>query len=45
VILNGKIDFFTKIDQIDMKITQNWSKIDTKLGAQNVIKFDYQKGG
>jgi len=44
-ILNGKIDFFTKIHSIDTKISKKWSKIDTYLGAQNVIKFDYQKGG
>jgi len=45
MILNGKIEFFTKIHLIDMKITQKWPKIDQNLGAQIVIKFDYQKGG
>jgi len=44
-ILNVKSHFFTQIEQKWLKITENWSKIDTKLGAQNVIKFDYQKGG
>jgi len=45
MILNGKSHFFTKINSIDIKITQKWWKINTKYASQNMIKFDYQKGG
>jgi len=36
VILNGKIEFFTKIDHIDTKITQKSSKIGHKLVIKNM---------
>jgi len=45
VILNGKIEFFVKIDMNDTKITQKSLKNDQKLALQNEGKFDYQKGG
>jgi len=45
VILNGKIEFFTKIHLIDTKNSEKSSKIDHKMRCQNVIKFDYQNGG
>jgi len=45
VILNGKIEFSTKIDMIDTKIDQKSSKIDQKTVTQNEVKFDYQNGG
>ena len=43
-ILNGKIEFFTIFHPIDMKMTKNWSKINTFLEYKNRVKFDYQKG-
>jgi len=45
VILNGKIEFFIISTQIDTKIDQKSSKIDTFLEYKNRVKFDYQKGG
>ena len=44
MILNGKIEFSTKIDIIDTKIDQKSSKIDQHFTLQNEVKFDYQKG-
>ena len=45
MILNGKIEFFTKIHLIDTKITQKSLKIDQKLVLKIRSLFDYQKGG
>jgi len=44
VILNVKIEFFTKITQIDTKIDQKWWKSDHKIRCQIRSKIDYQKG-
>jgi len=43
-ILNGKIEFFIKIDSNWPKSDQKSSKIDTYLEYKNEVKFDYQKG-
>jgi len=45
VILNGKSHFFIIFTQMESKNDKNWSKIDTKIAPQIMIKFDYQKGG
>jgi len=45
VFLNGKIEFFIKIDPNRQKITQKSSKIDQHLEYKNRTQFDYQKGG
>jgi len=45
VFLNGKIEFFIKMTQIDTKISEKVTKHDHKLVTQNEVKFDYQKGG
>jgi len=44
-ILNGKIEFFIKINTIDTKMSEKVTKIDQHLEYKNRSHFDYQKGG